>query len=84
MYPRRFWTLLAACSRGIDYIANAKSTKQMTSLFAADVLKGGGLPVEERLQAKLEVLEDLRSRGIWLLDASLFGWYISQPQEYTR
>ena len=36
------------------------------------------------MKAKLEVLEDLRSRGIWLLDASIFGWYMSQPQAYSR
>ena len=78
--------MFAACSRGVEYIAttNATSKKSFSSPFAADLLKGGGLSVEERLKAKLEVLEDLRSRGIWLLDASIFGWYISQPQQYTR
>lgn len=40
--------------------------------------------MEERLHAKLEVLEQLKARGIWLLDASIFGWYISQPQKYSR
>lgn len=84
----QFWTLLAACARGVDYVAKtATTTKKMkvfSSPFAADLLKGGGLPVKERLHAKLKVLEDLRSRGVWLLDASIFGWYISQPQEYSR
>ncbi|KAL7543162.1 hypothetical protein ACHAXR_012463, partial [Thalassiosira sp. AJA248-18] len=82
----QFWALLAACARGVDHVAktNTKSTKSFSSLFAADLLKGGNLPVEQRLEAKLQVLEDLRRRGIWLLDASLFGWYISQPQEYSR
>ena len=85
----QFWTLLAACARGVDYVAKTAATtstktKVFSSPFASDLLKGGGLPVEERLQAKLKVLEDLRSRGIWLLDASIFGWYISQPQEYSR
>ena len=84
----QFWTLLAACARGVDYVAKTAATtstktKVFSSPFASDLLKGGGLPVEERLQAKLKV-EDLRSRGIWLLDASIFGWYISQPQEYSR
>ena len=56
------------------------SSKQTASKFAGDLLKGGGLSVEDRLKAKLEVLEDLRERGIWLIDTSIFGWYISQPQ----
>ena len=80
----QFWTLLAACARGVDYVAKtAATTSTKTKVFsspfsfASDLLKGGGLPVKERLQAKLKVLEDLRSRGIWLLDASIFGWYIS-------
>lgn len=81
----QFWTLFAACSRGVDHVAATNNTKtKCASPFAADLLKGGGLPVEERLKAKLEVLEDLKRRGIWLLDASIFGWFISQPQTYTR
>jgi len=81
----QFWTLFAACSRGVEHVAATNNTKtKYASPFAADLLKGGGLPVEERLKAKLEVLEDLKKRGIWLLDASIFGWFISQPQTYTR
>lgn len=81
----QFWTLFAACSsRGVDHVATTNSKKTFSSSFAADLLKGGNLPVEERLKAKLEVLEDLRDRGVWLLDASVFGWYMSQPQEYKR
>lgn len=83
----QFWALLAACSRGVDFVPdmaiNAK-TKNVRAQFAADVLKGGGLPVEDRLEAKVKILQDLQTRGIWLLDASLFGWYISQPQEFKR
>ena len=80
----QFWTLFAAMSRGVNHVAITNSKKTFSSPFAADLLKGGALPVEERLKAKLEVLEDLRNRGIWLLDASIFGWYISQQQEYSR
>ena len=80
----QFWTLLAACSRGVEHVATTASKKEFSSPFAADLLKGGGLPVKQRLKAKLEVLEDLKRRGIWLLDASIFGWYISQPQSYAR
>ncbi len=83
----QFWALLAACSRGVDFvpdIATNANTKNVRARFATDVLKGGGLPVEDRLKAKVEILKDLQRRGIWLLDASIFGWYISQPQEYNR
>jgi hypothetical protein len=77
----QFWCLLAACARGVDYIPTVNNTsKQITSVFAADLLKGGGLPVQERLNAKLKILEDLREQGIWLLDCSIFGWYIPQQQ----
>lgn len=80
----QFWTLFAACARGVEHVAATKSNKTVVSTFAADLLKGGDLPVEQRLEAKLEVLENLRRRGVWLLDASIFGWYISQPQQYSR
>lgn len=76
----QFWSLLAACSRGVEFTSAAVSSAKTTSKFAADILKGGGLPVKDRLNAKLEILEDLRERGIWLIDTSIFGWYISQPQ----
>jgi hypothetical protein len=80
----QFWTLFAACSRGVDHVAETMAKNASSSPFASDLLKGGNLSVEERLKAKLEVLEDLRSRGIWLLDASIFGWYMSQPQVYSK
>lgn len=80
----QFWTLFAACSRGIDHVAETVAKNSSSSPFASDLLKGGNLTVEERLKSKLEVLEDLRSRGIWLLDASIFGWYMSQPQVYSK
>jgi hypothetical protein len=77
----QFWTLLAACSRGTDYVPTAANlSKQTASKFAADILKGGGLSVEDRLKAKLQILQDLRERGVWLIDASIFGWYITQKQ----
>ena len=79
----QFWTLFAACSRGVHFQPTVGSKKAVNATFAADILKGGGLPVEERLKAKLQVLTDLKERGIWLLDASIFGWYISQQQEYS-
>jgi hypothetical protein len=63
---------------------STSAKQQSTSQFAADILKGGGLPLEERLDAKLKILEDLRERGVWLLDVSIFGWYIAQPQKYKK
>lgn len=81
----QFWTLLTACSRDTTTLpAAVKDPNKMASPFAADILKGGRLSVEQRLKAKLEVLMDLQRRGIWLLDASVFGWYVSQAQQYTR
>lgn len=80
----QFWTMLACCSRGVDHVALPDSKKQLASEFASDLLKGGKLSVEDRLQAKLEVLKDLQARGIWLIDVSVFGWYMPQPQEYSR
>ena len=78
----QFWTLLAACSRGVDYVAYTQ--RPSSSPFASDLLKIGNLSVEERLRAKLAVLQNLQRRGIWLIDTSVFGWYISQPQTYSR
>lgn len=77
----QFWSLLAACSRGTNHVpAAVNSSKQTVSKFATDILKGGGLSVQDRLNAKLEILEDLRERGVWLIDTSVFGWYITQSQ----
>jgi len=67
----QFWTLLAACSRGTDRVVVTTKKQNVKSAFAADVLKGGGLPVEDRLKAKLEILKNLKKRGIWLIDASM-------------
>ena len=81
----QFWTLFACISRGVDYIAQCcQKKKDFASPFAADILKGGGLTFEDRLKAKIDILKDLKNRGIWLLDVSIFGWYISQPQKYKR
>ena len=82
----QFWTLFASISRGVDHVAqcNGKKATDFASPFAADILKGGGLTFEDRLRAKLDILNDLKKRGIWLLDVSIFGWYISQPQKYKR
>lgn len=66
----QFWTLFAAIARGVDHVAPCRTKKEFASPFAADVLKGGGLSVVERLRAKVEILQDLKRRGIWLLDGA--------------
>ena len=38
--------------------------------------------MKSRLQKKLSILESLKSKGVWLLDTAIFGWYITQKQEY--
>jgi len=82
----QFWTLLAAASRGVNYmpkhVCDAGNRGKYT--FASDVLKVGRLAVEDRLEAKLSILKRLQDRGIWLIDVSVIGWYISQPQQYQR
>lgn len=72
----QFWTLFAAIARGVDHIAPCRTKKEFASPFAADVLKGGGLSVAERLRAKVKILQDLKRRGIWLLDGT-FRYYIT-------
>ena len=44
----QFWTLFAACSRGVHFQPTACSKKSAKATFAADLLKGGGLDCEER------------------------------------
>lgn len=70
----QFWSLLAACSRGTNFTPPVTQDKSNSKFkFVADILKGGGLKVDARLLAKLSILEDLKERGIWLLDASVIG-----------
>lgn len=83
----QFWTLLAAASRGTGHVpSNVRGGNRNRGkhVFATDVLKIGGLSVEDRLEAKLSILQKLKDRGIWLIDVSVIGWYISQPQKYRR
>ena len=41
------------------------------------ILKGGETNLAKRLTNKLKLLEGLRAKGVWLLDASLAALYIS-------
>jgi len=93
-YPNKgtpqFWTLLAACARGELAIQDAMSkqakngVKGKPTSFALDLLKAGKLPWIERVRAKLKILKDLKRRGVWLIDCSVVGWYISQPPKYRK
>ena len=75
----QFWTLLAAASRGTEYLpGNVRSGNRGKHAFATDVLKVGGLDVEDRLEAKLSILKTLQDRGIWLIDVSVIGWVSSK------
>ena len=75
----QFWTLLAAASRGTEYLPdNVRSGNQGKHPFAIDVLKMGGLDVKDRLKAKLSILKTLQDRGIWLIDVSVIGWVSSK------
>ncbi len=83
----QFWSILAACSRGTNKtfeFVSKKCSRNIKTKFSADLMKQGGLSCEERLTAKLKILNDLKGRGIWLIDTSLLGWYIPQPQMYKR
>ena len=83
----QFWTLVAAASRGTGHVpSNVRGGHRNRGKhgFANDVLKLGGLKIEDRLEAKLSILQKLKDRGIWLIDVSVIGWYISQEQKYRR
>eukprot|EP00957_Ditylum_brightwellii_P031264 2369879-Ditylum_brightwellii.AAC.1 len=62
----QFWSLLAACSRGTKAVGDGKN-------FASDILKKGGLSTKQRIFARLKILQDLREKGIWLVDTSVVG-----------
>ena len=83
----QFWTLLSACARGTNYTplgVESKHADVCKNKFAVDLLKSGRLSTLNRLKAKLEILQTLKDRGVWLIDTSVIGWYISQPQGYRR
>ena len=44
----------------------------------------GNANLELRLKCKYNILLRLQSMGIWLLDTNVFGWYITQQQEFVR
>ena len=71
----QFWQLLGVCAYGFDYYASGRG-KELTH--------SGNANRELRLKCKYNLLLCLQSLGIWLLDTNVFGWYITQQQEFTR
>ena len=71
----QFWQLLGVCAYGFDYYASGRG-KELTHSGNADR--------ELRLKRKYELLCRLQDLGIWLVDTNVFGWYITQQQEFVR
>jgi hypothetical protein len=70
-----YWLLLAACSsHPNNYRAGAAQLLHNK--------RPGPLGLRERLLYKLQILQDLKDRGIWLVDACFLGWYIPQESDY--
>ena len=71
----QFWQLLGVCAYGYDYYASDRK-KELTHTWNKNQ--------KDRLKCKYNLLVRLRSLGIWLLDTNVFGWYITQQQEFVR
>ena len=70
----QFWKLFSACSGdGPDEQGS----------YGSKVLKGKAKTSATRIRNKLEILNSLKRRGIWLIDTSIIGWYIQQRTEYN-
>ncbi len=69
----QFWNLLAAC---------VSSPDQDPLTYGKDIQKSSRQTVAERIQKKFEILKRLKELGIWLIDASIVGWYIRQERFY--
>ena len=61
-----------------------QGTPQFWSIFArlagTEPYRGKSVALAERLAWKIETLEELRRRGVWMLDASVHGIYIAAGQ----
>jgi len=69
----QFWKLFAAC---------AGEKRDKYGSYGGKILKSN-TTIEERMENKLNILQRLKKRGIWLLDTSIVAWYITQPAEYN-
>ena len=69
----QFWNLFSACISSIE---------DDPTQYGNDLLKSSSLTPIQRIKRKLDILNKMKSRGIWLLDTSIIGWYITQPTSY--
>ncbi len=69
----QFWNLFSACISSPD---------QDPSSYGKDIQKSSKLPHAERIQKKFQILKQMKEKGIWLIDASIIGWYIQQQTNY--
>ena len=72
----QYWRLLAMCAYGYDFVSENGD-------FKNQILSSGEPNVGKRVRNKLSILNELKKKGIWLLDAAFFGWYLQQDQCYT-
>ena len=70
----QYWELLYTLAWGYSAVASGK--------FASEILKEE-TDTETRVANKYNTLCSLRDRGVWLVDTSIFGWYISQPVQFV-
>ncbi|KAJ8604816.1 hypothetical protein CTAYLR_001013 [Chrysophaeum taylorii] len=94
--PRAFVALVYCLGYGENEALDAplernKGTPQFWQLLAAargdtdaGLLKRDTKVRDRRLASKLELLRALKREGIWLVDASVVGFYIPQAPEYRR
>jgi hypothetical protein len=52
------------------------------SSYGKDIQKSSNLTLASRIKRKFEILQEMKEKGIWLLDTSVVGWYIQQPTHY--
>ncbi|CAB9501830.1 expressed unknown protein [Seminavis robusta] len=87
----QFWSLLAAClgQDGNDLKKRPCSPDRTGKRRRHPSSGNEANPDSEReamiarLRRKLGVLQELKDKGIWLIDASIVGWYIQQEREYV-
>ena len=88
----QFWNLLAGClGQNADDLKKtpgpaihvSKKRKAEKLEQNESTTKSPSTARIARLRRKLQILQELKDKGIWLIDASIVGWYIPQQQEYA-
>ena len=72
----QFWRMLGCFAYDFDYVESG--------MFGREILKGGNDNLKSRLANKFKLLQNLKARGIWLVDTNIFGWYMTQTTEYVQ